>query len=146
MVPIPIPEDGLILQGASHPHYENALADAELQPQVMRLDLASGVLEEIMRASKMGKDIHMSFGKTNNQHQTLHYGNRTQQLLSMAQPTHSELYNYDPQKEDELRFAGLLTHKLAQKKIQEDTAGIDAAMAALKSKMADHQQNKQNKQ
>ncbi|KAL8800676.1 MAG: hypothetical protein Q9182_004990 [Xanthomendoza sp. 2 TL-2023] len=84
----------------------------------------------------------MSFGKS----LTLHYGNRSQQLLSIVQPTHSELYNYTPDKEDELRFAGLFTHKLAQKKMQEDTASVDAAMAALKSKMADHQQNKQNKQ
>lgn len=63
----------------------------------------------------------------------------------MAQPTQSELYNYTPNKEDELRFAGLFTHKLAQKKVQENTAGVDAAMEALKSKMADHQQNKNNK-
>lgn len=61
MAPIPIPEEGLVLQGAS----PSPSADAAVgtQSQVMRLDLASGVLEDIMRASKMGKDVHMSFGK-----------------------------------------------------------------------------------
>ncbi|KAL8760077.1 MAG: hypothetical protein Q9199_000311 [Rusavskia elegans] len=141
MGPIPIPEKGLALQGASPSLSADTALDAGTQSQVMRLDLASGVLEDIMRASKMGKDIHMSFGKN----VTLHYGNRSQQLLSMAQPTQSELYHYTPNKEDELRFAGLFTHKLAQKKVQENTAGVDAAMEALKSKMADHQQNKNNK-
>ncbi|KAI4104706.1 MAG: hypothetical protein LQ339_003784 [Xanthoria mediterranea] len=139
MAPIPIPEEGLVLQGAS----PSPSADAAVgtQSQVMRLDLASGVLEDIMRASKMGKDVHMSFGKN----VTLHYGTRSQQLLSIAQPTPSELYNYTPDEEDELRFAGLFTHKLAQKKVQENTAVVDAAMETLKSKMADHQQNKNNK-
>ncbi|KAL8683393.1 MAG: hypothetical protein Q9186_000655 [Xanthomendoza sp. 1 TL-2023] len=133
MIPMHVPEEGLVLHGPPHSPLDGNVVDTNVQPQVMRLDLGAGVLEEVMRASRMGKDIHMSFGKN-------------LQLLSIAQPTHSELYNYTPDKEDELRFAGLVTHKLAQKKIQEDTAGVDAAMAALKSKMADHQQNKQNKQ
>ncbi|KAL8769192.1 MAG: hypothetical protein Q9209_004826 [Squamulea sp. 1 TL-2023] len=141
MAPIHIPEKGLVLQRVPRSLSTDTIDSAETQPQVMRLDLASGVLEEIIRASKVGKDIHMSFGKN----VTLHYGNRSQQLLSIAQPTQSELYNYTADQEDELRFAGLLTHKLAQKRAQEKTAGVDAAMEALKSKMADHQQNKQNK-
>ncbi|KAL9001031.1 MAG: hypothetical protein Q9169_000515 [Polycauliona sp. 2 TL-2023] len=134
MVPIPIPEEGLVLQAAS-------AASTEPPSQVLRLDLASGVLEDIMRASKTGKDVHMSFGKN----VTLHYGNRSQQLLSIAQPTQSELYKYTPDQQDELRFAGLITHKLAQKKVQETIASTDAAMEALISTMADHQQNKNNK-
>ncbi|KAL8843854.1 MAG: hypothetical protein Q9205_002317 [Flavoplaca limonia] len=141
MGPIPIPEKGLILQGASTSASPDTVVAAETKSQVMRLDLADGVLEDIMRASKLGKDVHMSFGKN----VTLHYGNRSQQLLSLAQPTPSELYNYTPDKEDELRFAGLITHKLAQRKAQEHIAGADAAMEALKSQMADHQQNKNNK-
>ncbi|KAL8654706.1 MAG: hypothetical protein Q9226_003325 [Calogaya cf. arnoldii] len=141
MLPIDIPEKGLVLRGPSPSSSTHTAVGVETQPQVMRLDLASGVLEDIVRASKIGKDVHMSFGKN----LTLHYGNRSQQLLSMAQRTTLELYNYTPNKEDELRFAGLCTHKLAQKKVQENTAGVDAAMEALKSKMADHQQNKNNK-
>ncbi|KAL8903328.1 MAG: hypothetical protein Q9171_007439 [Xanthocarpia ochracea] len=122
MVPMQIPENGILLQGASHPSSTDTVVGSDTPAQIMRLDLASGVLEEIMRASRMGKDIHMSFGKNI-----------------------TELYKYIPDQEDELRFAGLLTHKLAQKKVQENTAGVDAAMEALKSRMADHQQNKQNK-
>ncbi|KAL8722170.1 MAG: hypothetical protein Q9225_001314 [Loekoesia sp. 1 TL-2023] len=142
MTPIRIPENGLSLQGAPCSISDDGIADDGAHPQVMRLDLAGGVLEDIMKASRMGKDIHMSFGKTI----TIHYGNRAQQLLSIAHPTQSELYKYSPDKEDELRFAGLLTHKLAQKKVQENIAGADAALAALQSKMASHQQTKQSKQ
>lgn len=67
-------------------------------------------------------------------------------MLSIAQPTHSELYSYTPDRAGEFHFAGILTHKLAQKKVQENTAGADAALVALQSKMASHQQNKQSKQ
>lgn len=63
MAPIPIPAEGLVLQGASPASSADAAVGAGTQSQVMRLDLASGVLEDIMRASKMGKDVHMSFGK-----------------------------------------------------------------------------------
>ncbi|KAL8836696.1 MAG: hypothetical protein Q9170_002828 [Blastenia crenularia] len=142
MAPIQIPKAGIILGGAPSSVSNGDIAGDEGHPQVMRLDLAGGVLEDIMKASRMGKDIHISFGKTI----TLHYGNRSQQLLSIAQPTQSEIYRYSSTKEDELQFSGLLTHKLAQKKVQETTAGADAALAALQSKMASHQQNKQSKQ
>ncbi|KAI4169038.1 MAG: hypothetical protein LQ343_005971 [Gyalolechia ehrenbergii] len=142
MVPIRIPENGVSIQGAPCSITDGEIASDGGHNQVMRLDLATGVLENIMKASRMGKDIHMSFGKTI----TIQYGTRTQQLLSIAQPTQSELYKYSPDKEDELRFAGLMTHKLAQKKVEENTAGADAALAALQSKMASHQQTKQSKQ
>lgn len=142
MIPIRLPENGIGLQGAPSSASDLESASNGAPHQVMRLDLAAGVLEDIMKASRMGKDIQMSFGKTI----TIQYGNRSQQLLSIAQPTQSELYNYSSDKEDDLRFAGLLTHKLAQKKVQENTAGADAALAALQSKMASHQQTKQSKQ
>ena len=62
MATIHIPENGILLRDApcSEPDNDH---DAGAQPQVMRLDLADGVLEGIMKASRMGKDIHMSFGK-----------------------------------------------------------------------------------
>ncbi|KAL8694606.1 MAG: hypothetical protein Q9218_000788 [Villophora microphyllina] len=142
MAPIHVPENGIVLQDPPCSASGSTFDESKAQPQVMRLDLADGVLEGILKASRMGKDIHMSFGKNI----TLHYGNRSSQLLSIAQPTHSELYNFASSHEDELRFTGILTHKLAQKKVQENTAGADAALAALQSKMATHQQNKQSKQ
>lgn len=63
MVPMQIPENGLLLQGAPHLSSTDTVVGSDTPAQIMRLDLASGVLEEIMRASRMGKDIHMSFGK-----------------------------------------------------------------------------------
>ncbi|KAL9584251.1 MAG: hypothetical protein Q9212_002230 [Teloschistes hypoglaucus] len=141
MAPIPVPDNGILLRDAPCPTAESTLDESKAQPQVMRLDLADGVLEGIVKASRLGKDIHMSFGRNI----TLHFGNRSHQLLSIAQPTHSELYQYTNSHEDELRFAGTLTHKLAQKKVQENTAGADAAAATLQIQMATHQQNKQSK-
>ena len=63
MVPMHIPEKGLVLHGHSPSSSTDTAVGVETQPQVMRLDLASGVLEDIVRASKIGKDVHMSFGK-----------------------------------------------------------------------------------
>ncbi|KAL8713383.1 MAG: hypothetical protein Q9220_002582 [cf. Caloplaca sp. 1 TL-2023] len=142
MAPIRIPETGLLLERDPSSTSDHDPSSVDTQPQVMRLDLADGVLEDIEKASRMCRDIHLSFGKNI----TLHYGNRSQQLLSITQPTPSELYTYSPDQEGELRFAGTVTHKLAQKKVQETTAGADAALAALQSKMASHQQTKQSKQ
>lgn len=64
MTPIRIPENGLSLQGAPCSISDDDIAGDGAHPQVMRLDLAGGVLEDIMKASRMGKDIHMSFGKS----------------------------------------------------------------------------------
>lgn len=64
MVPIRIPENGVSIQGAPCSITDGEIASDGGHNQVMRLDLATGVLENIMKASRMGKDIHMSFGKT----------------------------------------------------------------------------------
>lgn len=63
MAPLSIPDDGLHLQGVSSFGLDGHLAPDAPQPQVMRLDLAGGVFGDIVKASRMGKDIHMSFGK-----------------------------------------------------------------------------------
>lgn len=64
MIPIQIPEDGISLQGALCSASDLETGSSGDHHQVMRLDLAAGVLEDILKASRMGKDIHMSFGKT----------------------------------------------------------------------------------
>ena len=63
MVPLRIPENGISLEGTPCSISEGDLAGDGSQPQVMRLDLADGVLEDIVKASRLGKDIHISFGK-----------------------------------------------------------------------------------
>jgi len=78
--------------------------------------------------------------------QTLHIGNKSHQLLATAQPSPAELYSYSPSKEDELAFAGVLSHNLAMNKVKVDLAGTDAALAMLQSQMASHEQSKQSKQ
>lgn len=78
--------------------------------------------------------------------QTLHYGNKTQQLLTTPLASQTELYSHSAEPAAELAFAGLLSHKLAMKQAQDNLAGTDAALAMLQSRMASHQKDKQSKQ
>lgn len=65
MAQLTIPEGGLVLAGAPSSNNANGSSAGTKPPQAMRLDLADGVLEEILRASRNGgKGVHMSFGKT----------------------------------------------------------------------------------
>ncbi len=60
-----IPEGGLVLAGAPSSNDANGPSAGTKPLQAMRLDLADGVLEEILKAScNSGKGVHMSFGKT----------------------------------------------------------------------------------
>ena len=65
MGPISLPAGGLSLAGVSGSSDRDDFSSVDSQPpQVMRLDLADGVLDEIIRASQHGKNIHLAFGKT----------------------------------------------------------------------------------
>ncbi|KAL9610276.1 MAG: hypothetical protein Q9167_005021 [Letrouitia subvulpina] len=132
---ISVPANGLSLKGPTISPTDNGRCNnVNGQPQAMRLDLAEGVLESITRAFKTaGKEVHLSFG--NNSHQ----------LLSIPQPTRSELYACSPENDNDLRVIGVMSHKLAMKKAQDQIAGADAALAALQSKMASHQKDKDSK-
>ena len=67
-------------------------------------------------------------------------------LGANAFPSHTQLYEYSTDNENELVFAGRLSHKLAMQKAQEDVAGADEALAKLQSQLASHEKDKQSKQ
>lgn len=77
--------------------------------------------------------------------QSLYYGNNSHQLLSISQPTPSELYTRSHENGSDLRIVGVMSHKLAMKKAHDQIAGTDAALAALQSKMASHRKDKDSK-
>ena len=78
--------------------------------------------------------------------QTLHYGNKSQPLAANTSSSYSRLYDYSSENENELAFAGRISHKLVLQKAQEDTAGADEALAKLQSQLASHEKDKQSKQ
>jgi len=131
--------------------------------QAMRLDLEDGVLQNILRSARSGgKGVNLSLGKTivrsfsksysypspilNSDKQTLNFGNRSKQLTADAQSTPTELYTYDPEASDELRFAALQSHRLALKQAQDNTLGADAALTKLQMSLATVEKEKLSRQ
>ena len=162
MIPLAIPESGLTLVDSAQSQTENGPLKADNKPiQIMQLELTDDVLQEILRSARHGgKGVNMSFGKmivctsrsTDHQSpadtsfQTLHYGNKSQPLAASTSSSHSRLYDYSSENENELAFAGRISHKLAMQKAQEDIAGADEALAKLQSQLASHEKDKQSKQ
>ncbi len=78
--------------------------------------------------------------------QTLHYGNKSQKLISTPESVTHELYrpsNHDGV--DGLILTGVVSHKLEARKAEEVMAGADAALLALQSNLAAIDKEKQSK-
>jgi hypothetical protein len=67
-------------------------------------------------------------------------------LTADAQSTPTELYTYDPEASDELRFAALQSHRLAMKQAQDNTLGADAALTKLQMSLATVEKEKLSRQ
>ena len=162
MIPLAIPKTGLTLVDSAQSRTENGPLKADNNPiQIMQLELTDDVLQEILRSARHGgKGVNMSFGKTivciprstdkrspaDTLFQTLHYGNKSQPFAASTSSSHCRLYDYSSENENELAFAGRISHKLAMQKAQEDIAGADEALAKLQSQLASHEKDKQSKQ
>lgn len=66
MVLITVPESGLSLVDVASSNVENPPSMTGTKPpQAMRLELTEGVLEEILKGTRIGgKGVHLTFGKT----------------------------------------------------------------------------------
>ncbi len=162
MIPLAIPESGLTLVDSVQSQTENGPLKADNKPiQIMQLELTDDVLQEVLRSARHGgKGVNMSFGKmivcisrstdkrspADTSFQTLHFGNKSQPFVASTSSSHSRLYDYSSENENELAFAGRISHKLALQKAQEDIAGADEALAKLQSQLASHEKDKQSKQ
>ncbi|KAI9806437.1 MAG: hypothetical protein M1833_003624 [Piccolia ochrophora] len=111
--------------------------------QALTLDLPDDLRDALLRAAQgAGKGIQVSFGKA----ASLQYGSHSRHLTSSSHPFRQELYQYSPSiAEEELVFASLASHRLEVRKLESVTAGVDAAMLALQSKMAALDEAKQSK-
>ena len=161
MVPLTVPDSGLTLLGSP---MLTAGDKKENNPlQVMQLDLADGILEDLIKSARHGgKGLNVSFGKTivrdslstpidvvsylTPPHKTLHYGNKSQQLTATPASSFSQLYDCPTESQTDLTFAGRLSHRLAIQKAKEETAGADEALAKLQSQLASHEKAKQSMQ
>jgi len=164
MATLDISSNGLTLLECPGPsrHDDFTINGGRVQ-QAMRLDLEDGVLQNILRSARSGgKGVNLSFGKTivhsftksylcssprlNSDKQTLNFGNRSKQLTADAQSTPTELYTYDPEASDELRFAALQSHRLAMKQAHDNTLGADAALTKLQMSLATVEKEKLSRQ
>ncbi len=159
-----VPASGMTLVGS--PAFnadENSSQTATHPVQVMRVDLAPGVLNDFLK-SPLGntKKIHISFGRVvvsppprsmtlsraddPLRPQTLHCGSKPYQLLTTSHIPHGELYSSSPDAKDELVMTGRLSHTLAMQQAKEKMAETDAAMAMLQSRLDSHKKEKLAKQ
>lgn len=53
----------------------------------------------------------------------------------MSSPFPQELYNYSSDRKDEYNFAGRISHNLESAKVEDVTAGADAALLQLTSRL-----------
>lgn len=75
----------------------------------------------------------------------LKYGNNETRILETApEKFRHELYNAGTDDdEDGMHFEGLLNHRLAIRKAEQASAGMDSALATLKSSLASLSQEKE---
>jgi len=72
----------------------------------------------------------------------LRYGNTSKPLHIAPSKFRTELYRSEFNESQDLKFAGLVSHTITMKKVEETTAGADGAMAALKAQMASYTEEK----
>ncbi|SLM36845.1 hypothetical protein LPUS_06533 [Lasallia pustulata] len=141
MDPLLAPKSGIALLGAPHVDAKSSKPDAK-STQVMRLDLAEGMFSELLKSVRGGgKGLQLSFGKT----PTLHYGTKTQRLTAMPSTSNQELYTFSADKKDELNFTGRISHCLGTTKVEDVTAGTDAALLQLTSRLHSIEKAKESK-
>ncbi|KAF2668807.1 hypothetical protein BT63DRAFT_456448 [Microthyrium microscopicum] len=121
----------IILNGAPDEFLGRAGAESK-SVQVMQLDMSNAVLEELLAAARSGKQPQISFGRT----PMLRLGNHNHVLDCRPSNIRHELYQEDEENKGQWEFAGLISHSLGVKKMEEQSAGMDQALEALKNNMA----------
>ncbi|KAF2203337.1 hypothetical protein GQ43DRAFT_273134 [Delitschia confertaspora ATCC 74209] len=126
------PSSAIALRGA--PDSDIGTKDAKHTcVQVMQLDMAQDVVDELLESAKNGKAPQILFGRT----PQLKYGDKSRILQTGSESFRYELYQSSGAGSDnELKFIGLINHNLVVQKAEEVTAGADAALEQLRSQMA----------
>jgi RNA polymerase II elongation factor ELL len=125
-----LPDGGIALCGAPHAH----ASPSSPSPPAMHVEITQDIVDELLASVRSGKPPQIIFGRT----PQLKYGDRTHVLQSSTETHTYELYK--PSRSgstvDALDFAGLITHNLVVQEAEDVTAGVDSALAQLKSSMA----------
>ncbi|KAL1984073.1 hypothetical protein VTN96DRAFT_9573 [Rasamsonia emersonii] len=140
MTAFDVPETGLSLWRGDQPGHVSP--DAAARPtQIMRLNLAQSTLDELVESLRKDQKARIRLGK----HQTLYYGNKSQQFHSHPEIHRSEIYRSNPADKENLYFTGVLSHSLEVQKAQVATAATDEALANLEQSLSAFERGKESK-
>ncbi|KAJ4365491.1 hypothetical protein N0V95_000426 [Ascochyta clinopodiicola] len=101
--------------------------------QAMQVDMTQDIVDELLESMRSGKPPQILFGRT----PQLKYGDKTHVLQSSPETHTYELYKSSGTgSDDDFEFAGVINHSLIVQEAADVTAGVDSALATLKSSMA----------
>ncbi|KAF9691907.1 hypothetical protein EKO04_010093 [Ascochyta lentis] len=124
-----LPSGGIALVGAPN----GDIRDRPPPVQAMQVDMTQDIVDELLESMRSGKPPQILFGRT----PQLRYGDKTH-VLQTSPETHTyELYKSSGTGSvDGFEFAGVINHSLIVQEAADVTAGVDSALATLKSSMA----------
>ncbi|XPT02914.1 hypothetical protein M3J09_012018 [Ascochyta lentis] len=124
-----LPSGGIALVGAPN----GDIGDRPPPVQAMQVDMTQDIVDELLESMRSGKPPQILFGRT----PQLRYGDKTH-VLQTSPETHTyELYKSSGTGSvDGFEFAGVINHSLIVQEAADVTAGVDSALATLKSSMA----------
>ncbi|KAH6642969.1 hypothetical protein C7974DRAFT_431272 [Boeremia exigua] len=122
------PPAGIALVGAP-------TSDADRPPplQAMQVEMTQDIVDALLESMRSGSPPQIFFGRSPH----LKVGDKTHVLQSSPETHTHELYQSSgTSSDDDLEFAGVINHTLIVQEAADVTAGVDSALASLKSSMA----------
>ncbi|KAF3049601.1 hypothetical protein E8E11_009512 [Didymella keratinophila] len=124
-----LPSRGIALVGAP----TGDIGDRPPPLQAMQVEMTQDIVDELLESVRSGKPPQILFGRT----PQLRVGDKTHVLQSSPETHTYELYKSSGTgSDDDLKFAGVINHNLIVQEAADVTAGVDSALATLKSSMA----------
>ncbi|KAF2627704.1 hypothetical protein BU25DRAFT_341106 [Macroventuria anomochaeta] len=124
-----LPSGGIALVGAPN----GDIGDRPPSVQAMQVEMTQDIVDELLESMRSGKPPQILFGRT----PQLKCGDKTHVLQSSPETHTYELYKSSGTgSDDDLEFAGVINHNLIVQEAADVTAGVDSALATLKSSMA----------
>ncbi|KAF1924849.1 uncharacterized protein M421DRAFT_103564 [Didymella exigua CBS 183.55] len=124
-----LPSRGIALVGAP----DGDIGDRPPPVQAMQVEMTQDIVDELLESMRSGKPPQILFGRT----PQLKYGDKTHVLQSSPETHTYELYKPSGTgSDDALEFAAVINHNLIVQEAADVTAGVDSALATLKSSMA----------
>ncbi|KAJ5155183.1 hypothetical protein N7492_007986 [Penicillium capsulatum] len=128
-----IPDSGLSLRVGDHP-------ESTKPSQIMRLNLVQSTLDELIESLRGDQPVRLRLGK----HPSIHYAGKSQSFHAYPETHRSEIYHTSDDQQN-LYFAGVLSHSLEVEKAQKATAATDQALANLEESLHAFERGKESK-